>query len=396
MSDSTEIAIDERRALGHLMDLLRVPGLSGEEGKVALCVAGKLKAAGCRAAWIRHDDADRRIGQGFEKGNLIVTMPGTVRGARRLFCAHLDTVPLCRGAEPVHRGRRIVARGATGLGADNRTAVACLVTLAETLLSRDLPHPPLTLLFTVGEEIGLLGAKAVRKADLGHPRMGFNIDSGAPARFITAAIGASRWEAEIRGKCAHAGVHPEHGVSAILIAARAVRDLGAHGFFGKVRKGRRSGTANVGSIEGGEATNQVTDRVRVVGECRSHDPAFLQVITDAYRTAFERAAASVKNQSGKTGRVRFTARHDYDAFALPQDEPVVDHALRTARSLGMRPITEPVNGGLDANCLNRKGIPTVTFGAGQHSPHTVDEYVEVREYLDGCRLAIALAVFLER
>ena len=48
-------------------------------------------------------------------------------------------------------------------------------------------------------------------------------------------------------------------------------------------------------------------------------------------------------------------------------------------------------GGLDANHLNQKGIPTVTMGAGQHGPHTVDEYVDVREYLNGCRLALCVA-----
>ena len=57
----------------------------------------------------------------------------------------------------------------------------------------------------------------------------------------------------------------------------------------------------------------------------------------------------------------------------------------------MKPQLRSANGGLDANYLNAKGLPTVTFGAGQHSPHTVDEYADLREYLGGCRLAVALA-----
>jgi tripeptide aminopeptidase len=57
----------------------------------------------------------------------------------------------------------------------------------------------------------------------------------------------------------------------------------------------------------------------------------------------------------------------------------------------MKPRLELADGGLDANYLNAKGLPTVTFGAGQHSPHTLDEYVDVKEYLGGCRLAVALA-----
>ena len=57
----------------------------------------------------------------------------------------------------------------------------------------------------------------------------------------------------------------------------------------------------------------------------------------------------------------------------------------------MKPQLRSADGGLDANYLNARGLPTVTFGAGQHSPHTVDEYADLREYLGGCRLAVALA-----
>ena len=37
-------------------------------------------------------------------GNLIVKLPGTVRGPRRLLMAHMDTVPVCLGAQPVPDG----------------------------------------------------------------------------------------------------------------------------------------------------------------------------------------------------------------------------------------------------------------------------------------------------
>ena len=391
MTSKRNDVIDEARALNHLMDLLRVPGLSRQERKVARAVSRKLRDAGCKAGWISYDDARLRVEGELEVGNLIVQLPGTVPGPRLLFIGHLDTVPLCRGAVPVRRGNRIVSAGNTGLGADNRTAVACLVTLAETLLSGDIPHPPITLLFAVAEEIGLHGSKAVRKSDLGNPKMGFNIDSGPPADYITAALGAYRWTADIQGISSHAGVHPEDGISAILIAARAIRDIGHSGYFGKVQKGRNRGTSNVGMIEGGEASNQVTDKVRVTGECRSHDPEFLEAILKVYRDAFEHAAASVKNSASKAGRVKFKAHKDYDAFALDRQDPVVKYAIQVAKKIGMKPTCRDVNGGLDANALNRKGIPTITFGAGQHSPHTVEEHVDIQEYLDGCRLAVELA-----
>src|SRR5205807_6608821 len=109
---------------------------------------------------------NERIPLPTQTGNLIVTLPGTTDGPRRLFSTHLDTVPLCAGAKPVRRGDRIVPAGQTALGGDNRTGVACLVTLLATLLRNNLPHPPLTFLFTVREESGLWGARYVDKRDL--------------------------------------------------------------------------------------------------------------------------------------------------------------------------------------------------------------------------------------
>jgi tripeptide aminopeptidase len=386
-----ETTIRESRALDHLMGLLSIEGTSGREGRVATAIKKRLRAAGVRPTWMIHDEVHRKIPLDFEIGNLIVKLPGTTRGPRRLFMGHMDTVPLCRGAVPRRKGRRIVSSGKTALGGDNRTACACLVTMVETLLRRRLPHPPTTVLFTVGEEVGLWGARLVKLAELGQPKLGFNIDSGVPAEFVVGALGADRWEVEVRGKSAHAGVHPERGISATLIASRAIADVSARGFFGKVRKAGQRGSSNVGSFRGGEANNQVTDRVTISGESRSHDPRFVKRITEEYRKAFERAARGVKDHRGRTGRVRFTSRTDYAPFKLARDSEVVREARAAARALGLRPKLISVDGGLDASQLNLRGLPTITFGAGQHSPHTEEEYVDVPEFFDGCRMAVALA-----
>ena len=383
--------VDPRRALKHLMDLLSVEGLSGREKKVAETVRRKARAAGCKPSWIAYDDSNRRIPGDFETGNLIIRLPGTVKGPRRLMSGHLDTVPLCRGAVPVRRAGRIVSKAETGLGGDNRTAVAALVTTLEAILEHGLDHPPLTFLFTVGEEVGLWGARTVKLSDLGRPKLGFNIDGGNPANLTIGALGADRWEVDVVGRAAHAGAHPDHGVSAALIASMAVADVAARGYFGKIRVAGKRGTSNVGILRGGETTNQVTDHVYAKGESRSHDPRFVTKITETYRKAFERAARKVKNHQGKCGRIDFRARTDYVPFRLERDEPVVGVALKCARSVGLRPRLSVADGGLDANHLTARGVPTVTLGAGQHSPHTVDEYVVIEEYLDGCRLAVAVA-----
>lgn len=384
------VKFDEVRAVEHLMALLAVPGASGRERQVADEVKARLEAAGCRPEWMMEDDAHTRIPGGFEMGNLIVKLPGTVAGPRIMVSGHLDTVPLCRGAVPKREGGRIVAEGETALGADNRTACGAMLVLAETLLKEGLPHPPVTLMFSVGEETGLWGAKEVKVEDLGHPVMGFNIDSGDPRRVIVGAIGAHRWEVTVRGVSAHAGVHPEHGVSAALIAARAIAWISERGYFGLIEQGERKGTSNIGVIQGGEATNQVTDRVYIKGESRSHDPGFLEEITATIERTFAEAAASVVSSTGKTGAIEFVCQKDYHAFRISEEEPAVVRTVAALKALGLEAVPEVTNGGLDANYYNVKGIPVVTLGAGQHNPHTVDEYADVEEYLTACRLLLRI------
>jgi tripeptide aminopeptidase len=394
----TDLRFDRDQAIDRLMRFLSVEGITGQEEAIGKEVVAALVVAGVPRRAIRFDDAHKRIPLPTQTGNLIVTLPGTQPGRPRLlFMTHLDTVPLCAGARPVRRGRQIRAAGPTALGGDNRAGVACLVTLAATLVARKLPHPPLTLLFTVREESGLWGARNVDLGALGSPVYGFNVDGSLPAELTVGAVGADRWEVEITGRAAHAGVHPERGVSATLVASLALAEVFRGGWFGKVLRDGKEGTSNVGSIgdrngrSAGEATNVVTDFALVRGESRSHDARFAAAITAAYRQAFQAAARQVVDHRRRAARVKFRSRRDYHPFRLKETAPVVRHAVAAAERAGMKPALRISNGGLDANWLVRHGIPTITFGAGQHDIHTVEEYVEVQEFLDGCRLALALA-----
>ncbi|HTU18397.1 MAG TPA: M20/M25/M40 family metallo-hydrolase [Gemmataceae bacterium] len=397
MISDTDLSFDENAAIDRLFRFLAVEGVTGQEKAIARAVARELELVGVLRRAIRHDHAHQRIPLPTQTGNLIVHLPGTRPGPRLLFSAHLDTVPLCAGVVPEHGRDRILSRGNTALGGDDRTGVACLVTLAATLLRNNLPHPPLTLLFTVREESGLFGARYLDPADLGGPVMGFNVDGRSPGELTVGAVGAERWEVEITGRAAHAGVHPEQGISATMVAALALAEIQQGGWFGKVHQPDGDGTSNVGRFAGrdgksaGEATNVVTDFVHIHGESRSHDARFAKAITRAYRAAFAGAAEKITNDKGRKAKVKFTSRLDYHPFRLKDDAAVVRHAQAAAVRAGLQPSLRIGNGGLDANWLVRHGIPTITFGAGQNNIHTIDEYVDVPLFLKGCRMALALA-----
>jgi tripeptide aminopeptidase len=400
MSESA-LQFDAEAAVARLLRFLAVEGVTGAEKAIGQEVVKALVEVGVPRRAIQFDTAHERIPLPTQTGNLIVTLPGTRPGPRRLFMTHLDTVPLCAGARPLRKGNRIVPEGPTALGGDNRTGVACLVTLAATLRKQGLPHPPLTLLFTVREESGLWGARHVNPKDLGGVVEGFNVDGSSASAITVGAVGAERWEAEILGRASHAGVYPEYGISATAVAALALADVFRGGWFGKVVRDGKEGTSNVGSVGGrddgsaGEATNVVTDYARVRGEARSHDVRFVRAIVAAYREAFRQAAGQVRDVRGRPAKVRFRTRRDYYPFRLKPGAAVVRHAVAAAQVAGLRPTLRVTNGGLDANWLVRHGIPTVTFGAGQNNVHTTEEFVDVSEFLNGCRQALALATLPE-
>ncbi|MGJ4913035.1 M20/M25/M40 family metallo-hydrolase [Bradyrhizobium oligotrophicum] len=400
------MSVDTAAATDRLMRFLAVQGVTGQEKAIGREIMAALKQAGVPAKAMRLDDANTRIPLPTETGNLIVELPG--RGTmhnqpRVMFMTHMDTVPLCAGAQPKISGRKIVNQARTALGGDNRCGCGILVTLAAELIRERLDHPPITLLFCVREESGLYGARHVNTDDLGGPEMAFNFDGSSASAVTIGAVGADRWEVEIFGRASHAGVAPERGISATMILALALADVKAGGWFGKVVKGKgkgkaaRLGTSNVGPVTGGEgrpagdATNVVTDYVHVRGECRSHDAKFIREITKAYKTAFEKAAKQVTNSEGKSGRVKFKAETDYHPFRMKETLPVVKRATAAVADIGATPTLRAGNGGLDANWMVRHGIPTVTFGTGQNEPHTTDEWINLDEYDRACALALRLA-----
>jgi tripeptide aminopeptidase len=71
--------------------------------------------------------------------------------------------------------------------------------------------------------------------------------------------------------------------------------------------------------------------------------------------------------------------------------PVVKQAVAAVSAVGGTPVVKSANGGLDANWMVRHKVPTVTFGAGQNDPHTIDEWINLDEYDRACAIAFQLA-----
>ena len=184
---------DSRRLLDRFVGLCEIPSPTGDERAVADAVAAELRDLGVDFA----EDGPAGPARA-NAGNLIARIPGRGDGWV-MFCAHLDTVPHDAPVEVDLSDGVYRSRGETILGADNKAAVTVLVELA----ARHAPSPPpvgLELVFTVAEEDGLRGAKALDLDSLRSP-YGFVLDHASPiGEIVVAAPTYERLAARLRGR----------------------------------------------------------------------------------------------------------------------------------------------------------------------------------------------------
>ncbi|TXK87170.1 M20/M25/M40 family metallo-hydrolase, partial [Parageobacillus sp. SY1] len=204
------------------------------------------------------DDAAAKTGHGA--GNLICTLEATKEGVDPIyFTSHMDTVVPGKGVKPSIQDGYVVTDGTTILGADDKAGLAAMFEAIRVLKEQNIPHGTIQFIITVGEESGLVGAKALDPS-LIQAKFGYALDSdGKVGNIVVAAPTQAKLKVVVYGKTAHAGVAPEKGVSAITIAAKAIAQMP----LGRIDE---ETTANIGRFEGGTQTNIVCDRVDILAE----------------------------------------------------------------------------------------------------------------------------------
>lgn len=361
--------------LAAFLEIVRIPSPWGQERALADHVLAYLHDRGLEP-W--EDEAAQATGAG--SGNIFVRIEGTGTeagsGVPILLCAHLDTVHVDGPVEAVVDGGIVRSAGGTILGADDKVAVNALLALVDELAVRP-PRADVEILFTVCEEVGMLGAKAF---DLSRcrARAGFVLDSGGPLGDVIVSAPARRAiTAEFRGSAAHAGIEPQRGRSAVVAAARAVAAMRL-GLVDELT------TANVGVIEGGVAINIVPERCVVHGEARSRDPQRLAAQVAHMLETINVAAAEVGVD------VAVDVAESYQGFELSPRSLAARLAARALRGIGMEPRFVGAGGGSDCNVFNARGLPSVNLSAGYERVHSSDEHVPVQALADAHRLVRSL------
>jgi tripeptide aminopeptidase len=362
--------IDRERLVSEFLALVQISSPSKREGEVARRLLATLEGMGAR---VETDDAGEKVGGNC--GNILARFAGTASDAPPLLLsAHMDTVLPCDHVRPVVQGDIIRTDGTTVLGGDDKAGIVAVLEAVRSAHARRIPHGPIEVLFTIGEEIGLVGAKHF---DLGRltARTGLVLDVDGVHDLVTQAPAANALLVTVQGLEAHAGVCPERGLSAIAIAAQAVAGM---------RLGRIDAetTANLGVIEGGLAANIVPNRVRVRGETRSLSVEKLEAQTAHMRGCFERAAAAHRlllDGQEHTGRCEVRVQRNYERLNLREDARIVRLVGVAAQRLGRPFRTRATGGGSDANVFSSRGLEVANLACGMRDIHTVHEWVDVKD-----------------
>lgn len=371
--------VNQQRLADTFIQLVKIDSVSREEGKLAANIKGILESLGARTFV---DDAGAKIGS--DTGNLTARFEGNTPAPPLLLNAHMDTVEPGRGVSVVFKDGVFTSDGTTILGADDKSAIAIIIETLRILKENDLPHGPLEIVFTVCEEIGLLGAKHLDFSRI-TATCGFALDATDTEGIVTRAPSANRLEFRVHGKDAHAGAAPEKGINAIFLASKAIAGL-------NVGRIDHETTCNIGVIEGGTAINIVPKLVIVKGEVRSHNEGKLAAITDRIVSSFKDVVNNYKESGTVDGRPRleFQVDNDFRRTCIPDDHPVVTLARRSAENLGKQMVSKISGGGADANIFFEKGIVTGVLGTGMRDMHTVRESVGLDDMVQTARLLLEI------
>ncbi|MCP8616788.1 M20/M25/M40 family metallo-hydrolase [Salirhabdus salicampi] len=365
--------INEERVVNELLELVQVDSETKNEGQIAEVLKKKFTELGLE---VQEDDAKAKTG--FGANNLVCTLKGTNENADTIyFTSHMDTVVPGNGVKPSIKDGYVVTDGTTILGADDKAGIAAMIEAIRQIKENNIQHGDIQFVITVGEESGLVGAKALDSSLL-KAKYGYAIDSdGKVGEIVVAAPTQVKIKAAVNGKTAHAGVAPEKGVSAITLAAKSIAKMP----LGRIDE---ETTANIGRFEGGKATNIVTDRVDILAEVRSLVPKKMEAQVEKMRKAFEETA----EQMG--GSVDFDVEVMYPGFKHADGDEVVEIAKKAAAKIGRESKLRKSGGGSDANIIAGFGIPTVNLAVGYEEIHTTNEKMPIEELVKMAELIVAI------
>ena len=364
--------INQKRLIDLFKELVSIDSPSLHERQMCDAIKSKLNELGIEAT---EDNAGEKIGG--NSGNLFAFIDGGLDEKPILFSSHMDTVEPSHGKKAIiHEDGKITSDGTTVLGSDDLAGVCAIIEALRVLKESGEKFRPVEVLFTVSEETHCAGA-SLAPFDKIKSKECYVFDlSGDIGEASNKAPTIISYKVTLHGKAAHAAFKPESGVHALKCAADIIS---------KIRCGKYDGvTVNIGTINGGTATNVVAEHTVFTGEVRSFDDNLannkLNEITDIINTVAESYGAEVKIESEICVR----------AYDVDENHPVAERFKNACREMGIEPSIVETYGGSDNNQFVPMGINGLVVSTGMNNCHSCDEFTTVGQLTRAAELALTL------
>lgn len=354
--------INKDRLIKNFCELVKIDSPSGNEDLIASHLKKRLEYLGLEV-----------ISDNY--GNLIASDGGE---NPLMLSAHMDTVEPGRNINPSIVDDRIISDQTTILAGDCKSGISAILEGIESLKETNIPHRPIEVVFTRDEEMGLVGAHNLDFSKIRSTEAVIFDGEGPCSRITSSSPSYIRFDIQIIGKAAHAGMEPEKGLSAIKIAAELITNI---------PQGRIDAqtTSNIGIIEGGSARNAVPEAVKIKGEFRSSNKKMLESLN----LQIEQAITETERLYPEA-KIETNMETEFEYYFLDSDDKFLQKIRTTLLEIDLDPKMKPSGGGTDGNVFRKKGIDAVVVGMATYNMHTVREYVAISELVDASRLCETL------
>lgn len=293
---------------------------------------------------------------------------------RTLLLGHLDTVWPVGTLERLPwscDGERMRGPGVFDMKAGVVTAIAALSLVQD--------RSSIGLMFTTDEETGSWASRAAIAQATGSAEAVLVFEPSLDGKLKSARKGTSWYRLQFLGRAAHAGLDPERGVNALLMAAQCAAEV-SH-----LANGAQGSTVTPTMLTAGTTANTVPARAELVIDVRAWSTVEQERIDQAVRSCAIGAA-------GGPGAVEILGGIDRPAMAEQASASLLSRVQAAAERRGLPvPGHCAVGGASDGNLTAAAGVPTLDglgpLGDGAHADH---EWVSVADLVPRTRLVAAL------
>ena len=263
----------------------------------------------------------------------------------------------------------IVTDGTSVLGADNKAAIAVIMTMLDQLQQQNRPHGDIYVAFVPDEEVGLNGAK---KLDLTRfkPDFAYTIDCCELGEVVYETFNAGSATIEIQGVSAH----PMSAKNVLVNPIRVANDIinCFDSFQTPEHTEGKEGYYWFNDIVGNQSTTTLKMSIRDF-DLASYQArkAYIQEVIKLIRVKYPKA------------KIECHISDTYSNIAnyLGEDRRCIDLIYQSFELLGIKPNTIAMRGGTDGSALSARGLTTPNYFTGAHNFHSCFEFLPLSSFL---------------